>query len=85
MSDESDFGPELTGDPCFDAVNVLFHYLDGELTEARRTTISTHIEVCGSCLSTYSFQTELRTVVRTRSITKVPDALRARIANELGL
>ncbi len=84
MSSDQEFSVQLSGDPCFDALNLLYHYLDGELTELHRVTISGHIEFCGSCLSAYDFHAELRTVVRTRSVNRVPDELRSRIARELG-
>ncbi len=74
----------LTDDPCFDAVNMLNYYLDQELTETLRLTITRHIESCHGCLKTYEFHTELRTVVRRRSVTRVPAELRERIARELG-
>ncbi len=75
---------ELTGDPCFDAINLLYFYLDQELTETHRVTITAHLESCPDCFATYEFHTELRTVVRRRSITRVPDELRDRIAREIG-
>lgn len=75
---------ELTDDPCFDAVNMLNYYLDQELTETIRATITRHIESCHGCLKTYEFHAELRIVVQRRSVTRVPDSLRARIAREIG-
>ncbi len=75
---------ELSDDPCFDAINMLNYYLDQELTETIRATITRHIESCHGCLKTYEFHTELRVVVQRRTVTRVPDDLRARIAREIG-
>ena len=52
----------MTDDPCADfssgecqeALQELYHYLDGQLTIERRTVIKTHIDLCGHCLSTYA-------------------------------
>lgn len=84
-ADEQAPAAALTGDPCFDAVNLLYYYLDHELTETHRVTITAHIESCHGCLKTYEFHTELKTVVRRRSVTRVPEELRQRIAREIGI
>jgi mycothiol system anti-sigma-R factor len=77
--------PRLGGDPCLDALNLLYHYLDNELTEEIRITITTHMQCCDSCLSRYEFHTELHAVLRRRSVQQVPESLRDKIAKELGL
>lgn len=77
--------PRLGGDPCLDALNLLYHYLDNELTEEIRITITTHMQGCGSCLQRYEFHTELHAVLRRRSVQHVPESLRDKIAKELGI
>ena len=77
------------GNPdCQQALAEIYSYLDGELTVQRRTIIRTHLDACSPCGDRYTFETELRQVVSMRCQEKVPDALRARIAealaNELG-
>ena len=77
----------MTDDPCADfssgecqeALQELYHYLDGQLTIERRTVIKTHIDLCGHCLSTYEFEMELRHVVSKRCSDQVPDQLKAKI------
>lgn len=67
-------------DECQQALAELYHYLDGQLTLERRTTITAHIDLCSPCLRAFSFETELRQVVAERCTDEVPDALRLRIA-----
>lgn len=69
-----------SSDECQQALSQLYHYLDGQLTVERRTTIAAHIELCSPCLRAFSFETELRQVVATRCTDEVPETLRLRIA-----
>ena len=72
-------------DDCNQALEVLYHFLQGELTEERRVTIEGHLNGCSSCLEVYDFEAELREVVSERCQEEVPDDLRRRIADLLGL
>ncbi|MCU0274033.1 MAG: mycothiol system anti-sigma-R factor [Acidimicrobiales bacterium] len=72
-------------DDCNQALEVLYHFLQGELTEERRVTIEVHLNGCSSCLEVYDFEAELREVVAERCQEEVPDDLRRRIADLLGL
>jgi mycothiol system anti-sigma-R factor len=67
-------------DPCEDALQVLYHYLDGELTDERRRLIKTHLDSCTTCLGAFDFEVELRQVIVCRVQDRVPDSLRIRIA-----
>jgi len=64
---------------CDDAVHELYHFLDGELTDHRRATISQHLEWCEPCGSAAHFEGELRRVVADRCHTRVPPELIERI------
>ncbi|HSL59682.1 MAG TPA: mycothiol system anti-sigma-R factor [Acidimicrobiales bacterium] len=68
---------------CSEALNQLFEFIDGELTEQRRAVIHTHLEECSPCLEAFEFEAELRTVVARRCHDEVPDQLKARIAASL--
>jgi mycothiol system anti-sigma-R factor len=70
-------------DECGEAIQQLYTYLDGELTDDRRTLIHDHLESCGSCLEAFDFEAELRTVVSRRCHDEVPESLRTRIAESL--
>src|ERR1700722_19383602 len=63
---------------CEEAVHVLYHYLDGELTEERRTEIRVHLDWCGPCSGAAEFEAELRKVIANRCKDRVPDSLMQR-------
>jgi len=69
-----------TGTDCGSAIHQLYRYLDGELTEDRRTQIAEHLDYCAPCADAAGFETELRQVIANRCKDHVPDALRERIA-----
>ncbi len=68
----------VAGD-CQAMIARLYHFLDGELTDARRAKIMRHLEGCPACFSAYDFEAELRIVVRERTRTHVPPSLLGRI------
>ena len=68
---------------CEEAVHVLYHYLDGELTEERRTEIRVHLDWCGPCSGAAGFEAELRKVIANRCKDHVPDSLVQRIGAAL--
>lgn len=68
---------------CAEAVEMLYHYLDGELTDERRTLIQRHLDDCPPCFDAYDFEAELRVVVSRRCRDEVPDDLRAKVAEAI--
>ena len=68
---------------CDETIEKLYFYLDGELTEERRLEITRHLDLCGPCVGAYGFEAELRKLVATRCQDRVPDELRARVAEAL--
>jgi mycothiol system anti-sigma-R factor len=68
---------------CDETIEKLYFYLDGELTEQRRVEIARHLDLCGPCVGAYGFEAELRKLVASRCHDRVPDALRARVAEAL--
>jgi mycothiol system anti-sigma-R factor len=75
-------GPEGPLDPseCQEALDTLYHFLDGELTEDRRHQIQHHLDECSPCLEAFDFEAELKMVIARRCREAVPEALRVRIA-----
>ena len=61
-------------------MHELYNFLDGELTEERRTEISVHLDWCGRCNGAADFEAELRKVIANRCKDRVPDSLIARVA-----
>ena len=74
----------MPGDECREALEALYVYLDGELTEERRIIIKGHLDDCPPCGDAFDFTVELRQVVAQRCREEVPEALRLRIAQALG-
>ena len=68
---------------CDEALEELYLYLDGELTEERRVTIRTHLEDCSGCFEAFDFEAELRLVIAHRCRDEVPEAFRDKIASLL--
>jgi len=70
---------------CDKAILQVYSYLDGELTMWKRVAITRHLDECPPCLHGFSFEVELRRVIVSKCSEDVPDALRNRIAQALGL
>jgi mycothiol system anti-sigma-R factor len=68
---------------CEEAVHELYTYLDGELTEERRTEIRIHLDYCGPCGGAAEFEAELRKVIANRCKDRVPDGLIRRVADAI--
>jgi mycothiol system anti-sigma-R factor len=68
---------------CENALHELYQFLDGELTEDRRTAIRAHLDSCQPCAEPYDFEAELRMVIRAKCQEKVPDSLVAKVREAL--
>lgn len=68
---------------CIEAVEVLYHYLDGDLTEERKLLIRQHLDDCPPCLDAFDFEFELRLVVAHKCREHVPDDLKKRVFSAL--
>ena len=72
-----------SGAGCDQTIERLYTYLDGELTEERRSEIKRHLDECSPCLDAYDFEAELRQVIAQRCRDHVPEHLRARVREAL--
>jgi mycothiol system anti-sigma-R factor len=68
---------------CDEALQELYTFLDGELTEQKRSKIKNHLDDCSPCLEVYDFEAELRLVIKHRCQEQVPDTLREKVAQKL--
>ena len=68
---------------CTEAVEVLYHYLDGQLTEERRILIRRHLDDCPPCLDAFDFEAELRIIVAHKCRERVPEELRMRVSRAI--
>ena len=66
-------------DECDETLAELYTYLDGELTDEAREKIRFHLDDCPPCGDIAGFESELRKVIASKCIDRVPDDLRARI------
>ncbi len=69
---------------CRDTLHELYHFLDGELTDERRAHIQAHLEECPPCFEAFDFEAEIKQFVADRARDRVPEDLRARIAEAIG-
>jgi len=81
--DEDQRSEPVVGVNCTEAVHVLYHFLDGELTPEKRLLIEYHLDACHHCVEAFEFEMELRTLIKERCREQVPDDLRVRIKNLL--
>jgi mycothiol system anti-sigma-R factor len=68
---------------CSEAVELLYHYIDGQLTDERRILIQRHLDDCPPCLDAFDFEAELRVVLAHKCREQVPDRLRLRVARAI--
>ena len=83
---DSDDSPGMTDDQtadCREAVETLYHYLDGELTYERKMVIQRHLDDCHDCIEAYEFEAELRVAISRSCREPVPPSLMERVANAL--
>lgn len=74
---------EHVSSPCEEALAELYTFLDGELTDAKRHAISSHLEGCNPCVEIFDFEAELRIVVSTKCVEQVPPSLMVRISEAI--
>ena len=70
---------------CEETIREVYRYLDGELTGFRRWQITRHLNRCPPCHHGFDFELELRQVIATRCHDEVPEELKRRIADAIGL
>lgn len=72
-----------SGGECQETIARLYTFLDGELTLARKEKIRQHLDECSPCLEAYEFESELRSMIASKSKDRCPDDLRAKVADIL--
>jgi mycothiol system anti-sigma-R factor len=70
---------------CDDALHRVYEYLDGEMTVWRRRAITRHLDDCPPCADGFTFELEIRRIVVSKCQEECPEALRQRIAEQLGI
>ena len=59
---------------CGEAVRRLWEFLDGGLSESDHLAVDAHLAWCLRCCGEAEFARELRSLLRTRTVTLPPDA-----------
>jgi mycothiol system anti-sigma-R factor len=80
---EADLALWLGKSDCQEAMQTLYHFLDGELTDDRRKIIQRHLEECSPCLDAFDFEAELKAVIARNCRDQVPEHLRQRVLRAL--
>ena len=68
---------------CQEAIQTLYNFLDGELTDRRRHQIQEHLEQCSPCLEAFDFEAELKLIIARKCRDQVPSKLRDRVHEAL--
>ena len=68
---------------CSDAVHTMYHFIDGEIDDARRVEIKQHLESCLPCFEAFDFEAELRQLIAQRCRDHAPEGLLIRIQETL--
>jgi mycothiol system anti-sigma-R factor len=68
------------GPECREALDRLYYFLDGELTEERRHQIQDHLDTCLPCLEAFDFEAEVKLLIARRCRDELPARLRVRVA-----
>ena len=78
MTDQHDQHAGHEHGNCDEALHELYTFLDGELTDDRRSRIRVHLDDCSPCLEVFDFEAELRIVIKQKCQEQVPESLRQR-------
>lgn len=76
--------PDIPPGKCNETLHELYHFLDGELTPARRDRIQQHLEDCPPCYEAFDFEAEIKAYIADKCRERVPESLRTRIAEAIG-
>jgi anti-sigma factor (TIGR02949 family) len=69
---------------CREAADLLYEYLDGELTPEREAEVRHHLDQCANCFQLSKFEDAYLRFLEVRSrARKAPEHLRKQILNQL--
>lgn len=69
---------------CREVLDVLYEYLDGELTPPRAAAVREHLRACAGCFGLSRFEDNFLRFLEARARARyAPDALRRRILERL--
>lgn len=65
--------------PCQSALDGLYQYVDGEMSEEGRLQLEMHLRDCVGCENVFGFEFQVKRLIATRGRTRCPDEVRARL------
>ncbi len=68
---------------CSEAVDQLWHYLEHELTDAKRAQVERHLAFCRRCCGELEFAEELRGFLEDAARPRLPDDVEGRLTSFL--
>ena len=70
---------------CDQMFNLINHYMDGGLTQWRQRAVTRHMIECPPCADHHVAHLQFRAVVASKCTEAVPEGLRLRISESLGV
>jgi len=64
---------------CREAIEKLWEYIDGELTDADTAQVHDHLEACRACYPHFDFQRAFHEFIGQHTLRPVPPGLRRRV------
>jgi mycothiol system anti-sigma-R factor len=69
---------------CSEVLAAVYHFLDGEITDARKHVIREHLDECAPCLRQFGIEQEVKALVaRCCGADRAPEALRIKIVTRI--
>lgn len=68
---------------CNEAVDQLWHYLEHELTDAKRAQVERHLAFCRRCCGELEFAEELRGFLEDAARPRLPEDVEGRLTSFL--
>lgn len=68
---------------CEEVIELLFDYLDSEVSNELGSRIERHLKSCRDCFSRAEFEKHLRAKVRETAVAQAPERLQNRISEVL--
>lgn len=80
MTDHTHDHQHPTSDnPCRDALDGLYRYVDGEMTDVDKSRLDQHLRDCVGCEKVFDFEVQVKQVIAKRGRVRCPDEVRARL------
>ena len=70
--------------PCIEALDQVYEYLNGELTDEQAAVVRAHLELCPPCLQHYAVENAVKRLIgRSCCQERAPETLRIQIVTRI--